>query len=336
MAIMTLQQLTSLANTWKSVEPGATAYDVVYRENKLRLLHFPATNGKHNKPLLIVYSVINKYTILDLVEGKSVVAWLNDRGFDVFMIDWGTAGPEDRHFDMDYYCDHLLGRCVRKVKAIAGTGAVPVLGYCIGGTMTAVYAAVHPEDIKALVLLAAPVDFEKGGALSQWTKPGNFNPDAIIDAFGNLPPEYMQSAFTGMNLAAQGAKLKTVAEKSDDHQFLKFFVAMEKWSNDNVPYPGAFYRRYIREWYQENRLMAGTFMLGSRKVQLEDIRCPVCVVTASKDTIVPPECAEAILGLVSSEEKRSLRFEAGHIGISVGGKAFADVWPAVASFLDSH
>lgn len=333
MGMANLKAMQALAEGWPKVNPGATPYEVVLTENKMRLLRFPAAGQQPGKPVFLVYSVINRYTVLDLIEGKSAVQYLNRQGMDVYMVDWGTAGNEDRFYSMDYYIEHLLGRCFRKILRLTGEQDVPVLGYCLGGTMAAVYASLHPEQVRSLVLLAAPVDFTKGGVFRAWTTPEHFPVDALMDAYGNLPPEAMQSSFWAMNFSAQVNKLNSALAATERPEFFKFFVALEKWANDNVPYPGGFYREYIKGWYQENGLVEKRYRVNGRAVDLADLRCPLLVVTATKDTIVPPECALAILDHAGSSDKRQLTCDAGHIGVSVGGKAFTEVWPKVAEFM---
>ncbi len=328
-----MEAVKKLVDGWPKVIPGATPYEVVFTENKMRLLRFPALGVAEARPVFLVYSVINRYTVLDLIEGKSAVAYLNSQGLDVYVVDWGTAGPEDRFFGMDYYVDHLLGRCFRKIQRITGRQSIPVLGYCLGGTMAAVYAALHPQQVERLVLLAAPMDFAKGGVFTSWTNPENFPVDALMDAWGNLPPEAMQASFWSMNLSAQITKLSSALKATERPEFFKFFVALEKWANDNVPYPGGFYREYIKGWYQENGLVNKSWRINGKVVDLGSVTCPLLVVTATKDTIVPQECALAVCDLVESQKIEKLSCEAGHIGVSVGGKAFQEVWPKVARFM---
>lgn len=333
MGLANWKAVKTLAEGWQKVSPGCTPYEVVMTENKMRLLRFRAAGKAPGKPVFVVYSVINRYTVLDLLEGKSAVAFLADRGMDVYVVDWGTAGAEDRFHNMDYYVEHLLGRCFRRIQRLTGQKEFPVLGYCLGGTMAACYASLHPEQVSRLVLLAAPFDFSKGGVFTAWTKPGSFPVDAMMDAYGNLPPEAMQSSFWAMNFSAQMNKLDSALQATEKGDFFKFFVALEKWSNDNVPYPGGFYREYIKGWYQDNGLVNRTYRINGQTVDLSNVKCPAMVISATKDTIVPPECATAALGLLGSPDKREISVQAGHIGVSVGGKAFVEVWPKVADFM---
>jgi polyhydroxyalkanoate synthase subunit PhaC len=165
---------------------GATPYDVVLRENKMRVLRYRSDRRAPGRaPLLMVPSLINRHYVLDLMPGKSFVEWLLLQGWDVFMVDWGTPKDEDRYLSFDDICDGYLGRALR---TIARTEQQPhVLGYCMGGTLAAIHAAAHPQSMRSLVALAAPVHFPRGaGILETWTQADGFDPKTLVSAFGSL------------------------------------------------------------------------------------------------------------------------------------------------------
>lgn len=332
-----MPDLGTMLADWQQVPVGTTQCQTVLEINKLRLLRYNAADAVTERPpLLVVYSVINRHTVLDLLPEKSAVATLRDAGFDVYLIDWGVPDSADRLNPFEYYADDLLGLCIHKVKELSGFSQVHLLGYCMGGTMAAVHAACHPADIASLSLLAAPIDFAKGGRLARWTSREIFNVDAVVDAWGNLPAEMMQGGFVFLDLPSQMFKWKNFANLAENKKMVRFFLAMEKWANDNIPFAGEFYRTYIKRWYQDNALMDGTFAMSGRTVDFRSITAPLLVVLATKDHIVPPEAASAILGMTSSTSVEEVRVGAGHIGVSVGGKGFRETWPAIADFVHKH
>jgi polyhydroxyalkanoate synthase len=109
--------------------------------------------------------------------------------------------------------------------------------------------------------------------------------------------------------------------------------AMEKWTNDNIPVAGETYREFVKELYQRNELVRGEFRLGEERVDLGRIDCPLLLLTASGDHLVPPSQTEGILPHVGSEDTKVMRLEAGHIGLAVSSKSHKRFWPEATAWL---
>src|SRR5262249_35157049 len=146
-------------------------------------------------PILLVPSLINRHTILDLLPDRSFARFFVDEGHDVFVIDWGTPEDEDRYLDFDEIADRFIGRALLRTARAAGAPRAHVLGYCLGGTLAAIHTAVHQERVASFVALAAPIAFDDGGLLGAWTRTPTFDVGTMVDAFGNVPWPLMQSAF---------------------------------------------------------------------------------------------------------------------------------------------
>lgn len=313
---------------------GQTPADVVHRENKWRLLRYrPRPSGvSHPTPLLLVPSLINRHYVLDLMPGKSLAEWLVAQGFDVFIIDWGTPEDEDRFVTFDDVCDRNLGRALRVACRLAGSERAHLLGYCLGGTLAAIYSAARPARVASLLALAAPVGFHDDGMLSAWTRSKGFDVGAVVAATGNVPWQLMQSAFHMLRPTLTLSKAVSVLDRAWDDEFMNGFLALETWGNDNVSFPGECYRRYIEELWRKDALLAGTFTLSGTPVHLEDIRCPVLAVTFEHDNIVPWKSAAALLSRVSSEVRQHIHLPGGHVGAVISKKAAATLWPQLAEF----
>jgi polyhydroxyalkanoate synthase len=124
-----------------------------------------------------------------------------------------------------------------------------------------------------------------------------------------------------------------VFRKIDDADFVTTFLAMERWAADNVPFPGEVYRQYIKDCYQENNFCSGRMVVGGRRVQLSQIRCPLLNLIADKDTIAPPPSSTILNDLVGSSDKTLMRFPVGHIGLSTSSKGPKEIWPKVAAWI---
>ena len=333
-----MNRLFNLARRMTRGRPqvGLTPADVVHRENKWRLLRYRPRKLKYETPVLLVPSLINRHYVLDLMPGKSFAEYLVAQGHDTYVIDWGTPQDEDRFVTFDDVCDRWLGRAVRVTARTAGTPAAHLLGYCLGGTLTAIYTAAPPEHVASLVELAAPIGFHDDGLLSAWTRTQSFDLDTLVDATGNVPWQLMQSAFHLLRPTLSLSKAVHVIDRAWDDEFLDGFLALESWGNDNVSFPGECYRRYVRELYRDNALVKGTFALSGRPAKLENIRCPVLDVTFVHDNIVPTESARVLLDHVSSVDKAELRLGGGHVGAVVSKKAATTLWPKLHDFWASR
>ncbi|MBI4701352.1 MAG: alpha/beta fold hydrolase [Deltaproteobacteria bacterium] len=311
---------------------GVTPADGVYAENKWRLLRYrPRKEGPAwHTPVLMVPSLINRHYVLDLMPGKSFVEFLVEQGHDVYCLDWGTPEGEDRFVSFDDVCDSYLGRAVRRATRLSGAPAVHLCGYCMGGTLAAIYAAARPERVASLLALASPVGFHDEGLLSRWTRSASFDVGALVEAFGNVPWQLMQSAFHLLRPTLSLSKAVHVLDRAWDDEFLDGFVALETWGQDNVSLPGDFYRRYVEELYRGDALLAGTFTLSGRPARLTSIGCPTLCVTFAHDNIVPWQSAAVLLERIGSADKQHLHLAGGHVGALVSRKAKAELWPKLS------
>lgn len=332
-----MKSLFDLATLWSRPKPnvGATPSDVVHRENKWRLLRYRARpEGIATRtPVLLLPSLINRHYVLDLLPGKSFAEFLVREGHDVFAIDWGTPGDEDRFLSFDEIVDGYVGRALRVAARLGKSPrGVHVLGYCMGGTMAAIHAAVHNERFASLVAVAAPIRFADGGMLTAWSRTSSVDPRAIVEACGNVPWQLMQSAFQLLRPTLNLSKAVHLIDRAWDDEFLDGFLALETWGNDNVSFPGEAYVRYIDELYRRDRLVAGTFSLSGVPAHLEAIRAPTLAITFAHDNIVPAASATALVERVGSEDKEHWHLPGGHVGAMVSRGAAKGLWPKISAY----
>lgn len=307
-----------------------TPRDELPLEGGARLLHF-RNAATIAKPILLVPSLINRWYVLDLRPRASLVEALVGAGFDVWLLDWGTPQPEDRYLDWDSVL-RRLARAHRRVSRETGRAQIGLFGYCMGGTLTAIHASQHADQLAAFVTLAAPIDFSKGGMLRQMVDPRWFDADAIADA-GNVAPSQMQAGFTALRPTLDVAKLVSQPDLAMDPAAREGYLALEEWASDNIPFPGEAYRRYITEMYQRNELVTGTHVANGKPAKLSAITCPTLAITATRDQICPPPAATALLSLVGSRDTSELSVPGGHVGAVVGSKAASTMYPGLIKWL---
>ena len=143
---------------------GASPKDVVWRRGRAQLWRYRGGDVRYAQPILIVFSLVSRSYILDLRPGHSAVEFLVDRGFDVYMLDWGEADERDAENSLETYVDGYLPRAVEAVRRESGCDEVTLAGYCLGGTFATLYASAHGDaPVRNLVLLATPIDFAAMG-----------------------------------------------------------------------------------------------------------------------------------------------------------------------------
>jgi polyhydroxyalkanoate synthase subunit PhaC len=331
-----MSRLPSLWNRAQNVRKGATPSEVVYEEDRLKVLHYPCQSEPcHKTPLIFVFALVNRPYILDLKPGRSVVSHFVNAGFDTYLIDWGAPSPADRHLTLDDYINGYMCNVADYICERTGASQTSVLGYCMGGTMSAMFTALHQKRIKNLMLLAAGIDFSpRDGLINLWADPNYFDVDGFVDAFGNAPAQFLQSSFLLLK-PVQNLIEKPInfMDKMDDDKFVDDFFTMETWLNDNIEVPGEVFRQFVKGLYQQNLLVQNRMPVGKHIVDLRKITCPILNIMAQNDDLVPCASSAAFNDLVSSRDRKSIIVPAGHIGLAVGTKAQKESWPEATRWL---
>ena len=145
-------------------ETGCSAKDVVWRRDKVQLYRYHSPGPTLGPPILLVMSLVSKPYVLDLRPGNSFVEALVGRGFDVYMIDWGTPDAADADNSFETYCDEYIPFACASAMRTSGVDELHLFGYCFGGVLSLIFAAGHPEiPLRTLSLMATPIDFARDG-----------------------------------------------------------------------------------------------------------------------------------------------------------------------------
>lgn len=328
-----VQQIASAARK------GATPYDVVWQSGPVSLRRYKSkVDRKHATALLCVFALVNRPYVLDLLPHKSVLRHFLDRGFDVYLVDWGIPGASDASKTLHDYIEGDLHAIVKHVLKATAQKQLSILGYCMGGTMSSMYVARHQDLVKNFILMAAPIDWsDKSSLLSAWTDAKYFDVDAVVDAVKMIPPDFLGTSFKMLRPVDNYInKYIGFYEKMTDEKFLEEFFAMETWSSDNIPISGEVYRDIVKYGFQQNLLVKGEFPLGGKKVNLGNITCPVLNLIADSDHLVPCGLSTPFKDCISSTDYTLMSVKAGHIGLAVGGRAHKELWPHAAQWLEER
>ncbi len=314
-----------------------TPHDVVYTEDRIRLLHYkPRTTKQSKTPLVIAYALINRYHILDIHPQKSWVRNLLEQGIDVYMIDWGTPTNMDKYLDFDDYVNGYLDHCVEFVKDEASVEQVSLQGYCTGGTLATAYTSLHPEKIKNFVATAPVIDgWRDTTVVSNLVK--HIDVDKMVDQIGNMPPEFMYYCFSILKPFEQGIdKYVKFFRNIDNENYVDNFLRIEKWLGDTPPIPGELFRQWIKDIYQENLLIQNKMYVGGKHISLKKIKMPMFTQVAVGDHLVSPECSMPLHYAVGSEDKTLKVYPTGHVGMIASSLSQKKVLPELGQWLNEH
>jgi polyhydroxyalkanoate synthase len=319
------------------IKVGQTEKELVYEDGKRKLYRYKQRAKQVCPvPMLIVYAMVNRYTMLDLQPNRSMVRNLLDQGQDVYLIDWGYADRMDRFMTMEDYIDGFLNDCVDVIRERHQLEAINLLGVCQGGTFSTIYAALNPEKVKNFIPIVTPFDFDnKDSLLNVWAS--TFDADLMVDAYGNVPGDIMNSAYTMLQpFTLSVHKYINVAQIMGDADKLADFLRMESWIFDSPDQPGETLRQFLKDFYQGNKLVKGEFTLGGRRVDLKNITMPVLNIYAEFDTLVPPSSSKVLREHVGSKDVQELTYPVGHIGMFVSGKTQKTLAPKIAEWINAR
>jgi polyhydroxyalkanoate synthase subunit PhaC len=222
---------------------------------------------------------------------------------------------------------------------ISGSEEFTLFGYCMGGTMSAMYASLFPEHLKNLVLLTTPVSFprEEIGLYKIFTDGKYLSPGLLADAFGNIPGEMIDTGNRMLKpVTNYVGTYVSMWERIFDEKPMETWLAMNKWVNDGPPFPGAAFNQWITEFYQQDKLVKGEIHLRGRRVDLSNIKVPLLNIAGKKDHICTLPQAEATMDLAGSEDKEFFVLDAGHVGLMTGRGAKKGLWPKVSGWLETR
>ncbi len=293
--------------------------------------HRPAGAPEAMSTALVVPSLVNRAYILDLAPGRSLTDYLAARGVRPLVVDWDEPGEAERSFDLTDYVEQRLAPALDAACGLAG-GPVPVIGYCMGGTLAVALAQARPKQVSALALLATPWDFhadDPGWAQVLAALEPTFAPFIVPGTV--MPVDMLQTCFAVAQPTSVAKKFRAFASLAPDGADALAFVQVEDWLNDGVPLAGPVAAECLFGWYGENSPARGTWRIGGQPVRPGDLALPTLIFIPARDQLVPPgsalALAQAIPGAMSAHPR------AGHIGMVAGRKAEAECWRPLADWL---
>ncbi len=315
---------------------GVSPKEILWQKNKARLYHYQASTEKRYKtPILMIYALINKPYVMDLAPNNSLVEYLVNDGYDVYLLDWGEFEWEDRDLTYADFVYDYVAPSAKRVARCAGTPDITIIGYCMGGTITTMYAALFDKPIlRNLVYLAVPIDFNRAGLYDVWLRAKGYDPDRIADTLELVPADFIDWGTRMLNpMNNYWGTYSRLWKTINDDESPDFWKYLNKWTKDNINFPGGAYRDWIRDFYQGNKLIKNQIVLRGRRVQLQKIKANLLALVGSRDHIALPHQTEASLSYLSSKDKTYREFNVGHGGLILGETARTKVFPFLSAWL---
>lgn len=333
----TIQRNINGVNYFISSDPpvGLTPKDMIHKRGTLQLFHYhPQSDEIYRTPILIVTPTTNRSYCLDMMPGVSFVEFLLKKGYDVYLMDWQPPRPEEKSLDLADYSQNFILECLNIVKADTGQDDVSLVGYCMGGVLSTIFASTYTDvGVRNLVCFTTPIDFSEMGMFNKITDPKHFDVDRLVDSIGNIPPNFVLQGFSMTEPGSKSMSRVQLWQKMWDSDFVETFRKYDRWANDMLPLAGEYFRETTKDLMWSNALMTGELMVGGRRADLANIKIPVFHAQAEHDSLVLPAASAPLIQLVGSEDKTELVLKGGHVSLVCGASAVGRMWPALDEWL---
>jgi polyhydroxyalkanoate synthase subunit PhaC len=311
-----------------------TPHEIALETGLLLLRHYaPETPRPGAPPVLLVYSLFKRPYILDLLPDRSVVRSLLRQGLSVYLTDWLPPSAEHAERGLHDYVELDLANAVECIRRREHVDRISLVGFCLGGFLATVYAALHPREVERLVVFALPFESRPpfAPAVAEY----------LARVYGNVPAWWMRA---GLNARVSDPhsvpaylatelgepELAAASATSDAVALQRAFAA---WLESDVPFAGRMFRDVMGEAYGERLFATSRLMVGGQGVVLANVGCPVLNVCAEHDKLVPARESITFIRHLGTREASNLVFDCGHLGLMLSRAAHDSLWPHVSQWL---
>lgn len=323
--------------------PRETPSRVVFARPCATLKCYEPTEENSAKPVvLIVPAPIKRAYLWDLRPRASVVRRFLAGGFRVYLLQWEAPGEAQRDFGLSEYADRLIHAGLEAIRTETGQPTVWLAGHSLGGTLAALCCALHPERVRGLILLGAPLHF--GPEVSQFGPAVAAAPpaQALTAGLDNVPGSVLNQIGFSAAPGTYGLSrwLDGLNSLADPETMLTHVLA-ERWSLDEMPLPRRLFAEIVELLYREDRFVRGTLTIDGKPANPRHISVPVLSVVDRRCRIVPPEAVLPFHDLIRGP-RTVLWYEGDigvaiqHLGILIGQNAHRVLWPEIIRWMRSH
>lgn len=317
---------------------GRTPYDVVYQRGKLEVRRYHHADRSirphHDLPVLFIPPLMVKPFIFDLMPERSLVKYLLDQGFDVFLVDFGEPDQADALVTLDDYVLDWIPAAVREVRAASRRRELSLLGYCMGGLFALMYLGVSRDrSVRNLVTVGAPLDASQMGLFAWATKMAGAQVEFLSRRIGNVPGGLSSTVFRLLTPAKNVTRYADLFMNLWNREYVNGFDAMNQWVSQFIDYPQGAFQQFVRDFMQHNKLVRGTMRFGGKAADLRRVRANLLVIAGKTDQIAPAPAVRAQLDAVGSADVTYRMAPGGHMGVLAGQSAPRHVWQPLAEWL---
>lgn len=344
-------------------QAGLTPYEIIADDGLVTLRRYrPLTEtqitvagetlavrpARQRVPVVIVPPLAVNMLIYDLFPQRSLVKYLLARGFEVYLIDWGTPGIRHAHYNLHTYVVELMPALLAKVRQHSGRQDLTLHGWSMGGILTLCYCGVTGDaHIRNLVILGAPVNSHASGRLgkiyqfvsgrAQWVR--EHTPFRIHKLNPRLlyTPGWVNSlGFKLTNPVGTVMGYWDLVKKLGDRDYIVESATNATFLNRMVAYTGGIVQDMMVRIWIDNEMADGRMPVGDKVANLRQVQANLLAFAGKSDTMVTKDAVITLLDLVGSEDRSFLLVPGGHMGILSGSRAPATVWKKTADWLEER
>lgn len=314
---------------------GAMPKDLLLRDGTAALYHYrPVEDELYRMPLLIVTPPSNKGYIFDLAKGQSMVEYLLQRGYDVFLLDWFPPRHDEAQLGLADYVNRFIPDAISRVQELTGESQISLAGYCMGGTLATMHAALHADGpVANLIAFATPIDFTHMKMFQVWADMRHFDVDDVVDRLGVIPPEIMLGAFDLMRPANRTAGMLNLWANMWNDEFVKSYRMFDRWAAETLPVPGEYFREIVKQLIWDNALCNNRMVIGGQPVDLGRISVPILNIVAQHDHVVLHGATQPLMTATASTDVEEIIAKGGHVSLVAGPGALRRLWPLIDTWL---
>lgn len=322
--------------------PVTTASRTVWRKPGLTLKAYGPPN-RDRPALLLVPAPIKRAYIWDLAPWASVVQQGLRGGLQVYLIEWDRPETPLQDFGLAEYADRLLVGCFDVMAHETGQTQAFLAGQSLGGTLTAIFSALHPDRPQGLILLGAPLHF--GTDVGDLDRLVAVSPNAgiVTTMLGNVPGSFLDLAsYLASPKSFEFDRWIDWLRSLSDPRTLQTHLRVERWTLDEAPLARRLFEE-VTEWlYRQDRFMRKRLTVAGRLAMPESVVAPLLTVAARRCRVVPSESALPFHEAAGSERKQLLWYDGDtgvalqHMGFLVGRSAHEELWPQIIRWIHQN
>jgi polyhydroxyalkanoate synthase len=322
--------------------PRPTPSTTVHREPGLHLRRY-GPQAAEGPSVLLVPAPIKRAYIWDMAPDISVVRRWVERGYRVYLAAWEPLSEESpaQGFGLADYAGRMLDACREAIAADGSAGKPVIAGHSLGGLLAAIHSCLHPEQLRATILLESPLHFDP--ASCRFNKLVKATPDArqLAGSFGQVPGAFLNTmSALAEPQAFQWERWLDGWLSLADPKALATHMQVERWTHDEFALPGRLFGDIVESLYRRDEFMRGELQVGGRRIGPQDLRTPLLSVVDPRSRLIPPAAVLPFHDAAASPRKLVLHYGGDigvnlqHVGVLVGRSAHARIWPAVFDWLD--